>query len=311
MGPEFSGIDTLEQKMATELDLPDDELVPNVDIDMPDDDEEVEDIEWQVSDVAQATASPIERSERAKTFGLDTHPPLVDTRFLSVLVTGAPGVGKTVFAASIYKYGPANPILFLDCDGGLMSVRDKPLHVHTMTQSDAIDRVVKLVRRYPDAWSTVVLDSLSSYYLMLLDEIKRKRGAGPDDPNQIQDYQVALILSRRRMRQLTALPLHVVVTALENTRQDELLGIVRTEPSVSGKFAGEVGKYFDMHGNLSVLVRGKKRIRILSVQPTRRFQAKDRTGLFGDDIENPNLARMVAAYCSQTMFVQEDSNAES
>jgi len=227
---------------------------------------------------------------------LETHLPKVDARFLSVLITGQPGVGKTVLACSICEFPEALPVLVLDCDGGLMSVRDKPLAVHTMTQTSALDKVIWAYKKGKAPWGTVILDSLTAYYLMLLEEIGRKRGGQRDEPNQLQDYQRALIIARRQIRQLVACPCHVMVLALEYTQQDDLTSTIRTGPAVPGKFAYEVAKYFDVHGNLVVSMKGKDRSRVLTVQPSRRFQAKDRTGLFEDEIVSPNMSHIVAEY---------------
>lgn len=139
---------------------------------------------------------------------------------LKMLVYGHPGAGKTVLAATANDHAALAPALFLNFEGGLLSVSGRgDIDAIDITSIDQLEEVHKqLVGRRPpfDQYRTVIIDSASEMYNLSLqeavDDRVKSRGGSLDFVDR-GDYGTAGYQVKRIFRNFRDLPLTVIATA--------------------------------------------------------------------------------------------------
>jgi len=143
---------------------------------------------------------------------LATVSPKMSVEFLRILLYGPPGAGKTYFTGSFAEVEEAHPVLYLEIEGGPMSIRDQDVEMHQLTETSTIEVVRRIMREEPGRWKTVVLDSLTGYYGMLIGEIVSGRTSGTKPKDlvpELRDYLKATLAIRRHVRVLTLSLIHI------------------------------------------------------------------------------------------------------
>jgi hypothetical protein len=216
-----------------------------------------------------------------------------------LLVYGEPGVGKTYFCATAQDSEDTRPMLFLDVEGGVVTIRKrKDIDVRPVRSIDDVVQVQNELFKDPSYYKTVVLDSLSELQRLDMRTIMKVEKATARNPEAIDEdvaTQRAWGKSRERLSRIIRayrdLPCHTIMTALVGTEQEDKDSPVKLYyPSMPGKLRGEVPGYFDVVGFMQAVPDSSGGItRTLQVQKTKRVVAKDRTGSLGDIINNPTI----------------------
>ena len=93
---------------------------------------------------------------------------------------GEPGVGKTPFVATAMDHKDTRPVLVLDCDGGILSARDrKDLHVKQVRTEAQIREFGNMLREAADystdpptmPYKTVIIDTYSELVKLMMRDI--------------------------------------------------------------------------------------------------------------------------------------------
>jgi len=216
------------------------------------------------------------------------------TRLVRLLIYGDTGVGKTFLAASAADVPEMRPVLFCDCDEGLLTVRNRLEHityvaVRSFAQMLIVTRRLRSESGLPEPLAnTLVIDNLSELYHLQLDSrVKKVDTLIPE----LRDWQDVTNRTRRLLRSLKRLDMHLIVTAPANVVRDETSGALFRTPELPGKLAWQLGRYFDIVGYLTVTAGrpGTELVRQMQVQPYRRIIAKDRSGNLTYIVENPTM----------------------
>lgn len=224
--------------------------------------------------------------------------------YLNFLVYGEPGAGKTWLAGTALDNKLTSPVLLLDVEGGAVTLRKrKDLDVIQIRTMDQIKQVNDEIFKSPGIpyYKTIIIDSLTE--LQKLDMRTVQKGEKLKNAEKVDEdvpSQRAWGKSGERMRRtITAyrdLPCHIIATCLVGTEYDEANGTTSFYPSLPGKLRGDVPGYFDVVGFLKAESKkqGQKTvtIRTLQVAKTARVVAKDRTGVLGLVIDEPNIPDM-------------------
>lgn len=185
---------------------------------------------------------------------------------LKILVYGASGAGKTVFAA-----GMPYPILYLDFDqkadsAALFYKNDKErlenIDVRqlgeTMQSGSPIEQLEKIIRDelIPQQktgemkYKTLVVDSLTTFSSAVLNHIiatnpgvKRVSSRQGVQPT-ISDYGILRREFQKLIPGLLSLPCNVVMLGHIATEKDEITGQVFRGPHMDGSFARDLPIYF-------------------------------------------------------------------
>lgn len=188
---------------------------------------------------------------------------------LKVLLLGAPGAGKTCFAA-----GLPYPMLYIDLDNKVDSAalfykNDKErlagITVKSITRKAAVtaeddpieqlnqimrDEIAGPLKDGTFAYKTIVLDSISAFSTAALKHIIRtnpgikgvetKQGKQPDRPH----YGILLRWLHEYIPAFLDIPCNIVMCAHLETYKDESTGLVMRMPMMDGSFAEKLPQFF-------------------------------------------------------------------
>ena len=227
---------------------------------------------------------------------------------LNVLPYGEPGCGKTRLALSV---GEVLYTLYLDVDNGLKTILTIPKAQRDLWMSNIVplrftdfkdlDKIYQLLTKNdPVLWTkhfasighpeviitkpfeAIVVDTWSMMNWEIKEEKRKnigKQGAGAlaFRPNiEIQDWGNIIDLNEMAIKAFCELPVTFVCCMHEQFFEDKKGGRTSGTPAINGKFAPEIGKYFDIVGHMSVNVTGDY---VMDTAMKARYQAKTRIPL--------------------------------
>jgi len=148
-------------------------------------------------------------------------------RNMKICVYGPQGAGKTTFAAMAQDHPDMKDVLFLDCEGGLMSVVSRgDIHYERIHSTAQLEEVFwKIANGDPEyrQFRTFVIDSVTELQAVNIEEVvsesieKEKRRGRVDrsiDEPHLRDYGKRTSRLRRILRWYKNLPVNAIPTAL-------------------------------------------------------------------------------------------------
>lgn len=231
-------------------------------------------------------------------------------RYLNALVYGTSGQGKTLLGAT----GPS-PIIFIDMDDGLQSVRSvrpelvtelgidtKQIYTERVRNYAELKKTITKIgalRNHPAFPKTIVIDNLTvAQSICMQERISGDESVSIDRLPERQDWGVLLQRMRAIVRYLRDLPCNSYFVAMEQEKEGAI------GPALQGAIFREIPAMCDLVARYSILSRevddgaGGKTIeerRFLQCQPSAAIPgrslaviAKDRSGRLSR-FEKPNL----------------------
>jgi hypothetical protein len=235
-----------------------------------------------------------------------------DTATLCAVIHGEPGVGKSTLAASA-----PGPVLVLDAEGGFRFIKGRKIRWDPVTEPvpeagdwdycivpvmewATVHAAHKVLQSGQHPFNAVVLDSLTEIQKRLVDNV-----AGVEQPSQQQWGQILRSMEDfvRKLRDLTFHPITPVQAVIFLCLTHHRDGVFR--PFVKGSLELSLPAFVDMVGYLYTQTDASGGIeRVLLIQPTSEFEAKDRTGVltetYGSAIPSPNFIEIIDTI--QTLF---------
>ncbi len=189
---------------------------------------------------------------------------------MNMLIYGKPGVGKTFLAASSDLVPEMRPVMYLNIEGGDMTLRHAAPNIKKIPQDGSL------------TW-----DQLEAVY----DALARQCYNGPK-PGEFVPRKNGEQL-RKWVRRSRDLPLNVIMCAHEIEEKDNMTGLISHKPQLSGKLSNEVAGFFDIVTYLYVKSeerQGKQvPVRKLLTGHLEGYVAKDRSGALPLVIEDPTM----------------------
>jgi phage nucleotide-binding protein len=229
---------------------------------------------------------------------LQVKPPSEVIMHLNALVYGEAGVGKTYLGGTADDDARMSPVLIVDVEGGLATLRErKSIDVVTVRSMKQIEELYNKLYHSIDNnriyYKTVVIDSLTELAdldmrVVMKDAYQRNPDKVDVDVPSPREWGKVRNHIRLIVRAFRDLPCHVLYTSH--------VGILAEEgqptkyfPGFAGKLGREIPGFMDVVGYMYSDNKEGVINRYMQVQGTRRVVAKDRTDSLGDVIENPSL----------------------
>lgn len=217
---------------------------------------------------------------------------------MNLLIYGEPGVGKTRLAGSAADHEDTAPVLILDVEGGVISLRHR--NDIDVIQVRDIDTIVKvhdqLQKEKGGGYRTVVIDSLSELQKLDMRTVMQEEyNRQPDRTDKDVPSQRAWGKSQERLRRIIRgykdLPVHTIMTAKVTQTTDEQTNVTHYYPALPGKMRGDAPGFFDIVGYLRVKEEQNGAVirRLLQIQASSKIVAKDRTDSLGFDEEGKRI----------------------
>lgn len=217
-------------------------------------------------------------------------------RYLKALIYGEPGAGKT------YLVGTAPKPLFVDVEGGTMTIRDRDIAVVKVTSWEDLEEVLDNLEAKTKGWEkyeSLCLDSITEVQTLLHEQLLKEGAANSSrsrDPDvmEMQDWGKSLVRMQRVMRRFRDLPMHVFMTSLSEEGLDNAKQL-RVRPALQGRMAMLLPAIMDVVGYLYTETDAEDELhRMLLVQQMGKYIAKDRTGNLGTVIQDPTAEGLIA-----------------
>jgi len=237
--------------------------------------------------------------------------------WIKMLVYGDPGAGKTTLLGSAADVPEMCPVLIVDIEGGMKSIRNKWPQIEvirikdTLTESGRVKSMAwdNLFNLYEELkvgkydYKTIIIDSVSeAYNLAMLWVLKWMLESRPDrDPDLAdkREYAKARAIMLKMMRSFRDLDRHVLFTSLKSTKEDQGTGqLINYIPALPGKLAYEVPGFIDEVLYLDMVMKkdkeggGHTAMRRLLSQPVNKYLAKDRSDNLPMTLENPTMSEI-------------------
>lgn len=269
-----------------------------------------------------ATTTDISKENQSLRDILQVRSPGEVVDYINFLPYGDPGVGKTFLAGTAEDHADTSPVLYLDVDGGVTTLRHRPtldvvpirsiqpvpggppclndiyetLHKSIYTDTKGIARL----RHY----KTVVIDRLDE--LSDLDMRFIMTAAYNRNPDKVdidvpspREYGINRSHMRKLVRAFRDLPCHVIFVCGVAAKSEDGQP-TKYFPGFTGKLQTEIAGFCDIVGYYYNDNTTGEVVRKIQFQGTRRVQAKDRTGTLGEIMENPTIPMMWNLINSQT-----------
>jgi hypothetical protein len=239
-------------------------------------------------------ATPANEELRQK---LQVQPPDALVEFLNLFVYGDTGVGKTYLGGTAADDPRTSPVLFVDVEGGLTTIKDrKDIDVVKVRDMKTIERVgTELAQVGKNIYyKTVVIDSLTELAdLDMRTVMKIAYNRNPDkvdiDVPSPREWGTVRNHIRIITRHFKDLPCHVMFTGHVGVEQDESLP-AKYYPGFAGKLAREIPGFVDIVGYYTQKANSEGVVvRTLQTQGTNRVVAKDRTGALAMQVIDPTI----------------------
>jgi len=216
-----------------------------------------------------------------------------------MMIYGEPGVGKTHFIGTATEHKLTSPLLIIDIDGGVSTLRKKK--DIDVIQIRSFNELIKTFRTLKDAvpgdgkkfpYGTVAIDTFSELQQLDLGEImttfaRTNDKIDPDIPDQ-RGYGKSGSHMRDVIRAFRDLPCNLIVSCHSQTERDNNMKLV-TQIKLVGKLRIDIPGFLDIVGYLRAEEEGDEITRYLQFQKTATTIAKDRTGAFDPVEVNPTI----------------------
>jgi phage nucleotide-binding protein len=221
-----------------------------------------------------------------------------------MMIHGESGVGKTYLLGTAQDEKETSPVLILDIDGGIKTLRHRKdidvIQVRSIDQligvyRDLFNAIPSDGKKFP--YGTIGIDTFSELQQLDLIEVMREFGKMNDKidvdvPDQ-RGYGKSGTHMRKLARAFRDLPCNLILNCHTQSERDNNMRMIY-QPKLVGKLRIDIPGFLDVVGYYRAEADGDEVTRYLQLMKTETTMAKDRTGAF-DSIEvNPTIPSMWA-----------------
>lgn len=218
-------------------------------------------------------------------------------QYIKMLSYGAPGSGKTTLAGSM---ATSVKTIGLSAESGLLSLRNivgpdgKPLPIDyvNIEKFEDMEEAFRFLKLSKHDYQGVFIDSITEIQKACKDWIMEKSGRDME----MRDWGTLANKIERMVRSFRDLPMHVNVTALEESETDKLTGEMRVLPALQGSVQRQLPAYFDLvlYCFAKEIGEGedKKIKHHVLTRNSGKYIGKDRSGKLPSVIQDPTFAKI-------------------
>jgi len=214
------------------------------------------------------------------------------TKYLSILVHGDSGVGKTRFAGTMVEAGLKVLYIVLNEDELLtldqVGIKGYDYHIITNYEKQLWPLYLALRRNKP-GYEGVVLDGLGDFQQAAKDyELAGGEGVGAKFMEEamrgnrrmyLQNWGNLLEMTRHFLDPFLKLPMHKIITCVSEADDDPKTGKTKVYPALQGSLQQLIAAHFSVVGYSYIAHWGPSTYYCLTTQPHEALATKDRTGL--------------------------------
>lgn len=223
----------------------------------------------------------------------------IKNQFLKILCYGQPGSGKTTFAGS-----PARRFrtLVLSAESGLLSLQNLRHDDGSLVEIDYspirkfedMEQAFLELKNGKHPYTAIGIDSLTEIQKVCMDHIMETQKR---EQMEMRDWGTLAMKIERMVRSFRDLPMHVIVTALEESETDKLTGEVRVLPALKGSVQQQLPAYFDevfyCYAKEITHDDGKKEHKhYILTRNSGKFIGKDRSGKLPAVMVDPDFGKV-------------------
>lgn len=226
-------------------------------------------------------------------------PPAESITWLNAMFHGEPGVGKTYLLGTAQDHPETSPLLVIDIDGGISTLRHRKdidvIQVRSVKQLiDAYRMLYNAIpsdgKKYP--YGTIGIDTLSELQQLDLKEVmvafsKINDKIDADIPDQ-RGYGKSGAHMRDIVRAFRDLPCNTIINCHSQSDRDNNMKLI-TFPKLVGKLRIDIPGFLDIVGFYRAEQDGDNVRRLMQFQKTETTIAKDRTGAFAPVEVDPTI----------------------
>lgn len=219
---------------------------------------------------------------------------MADINWIKGLIYSGAGVGKTRWLGSAIGDPDTDRVVFLDIEGGIISLQDIPREKYEYKKiGDKVSKVQVLKAFEDEIWKiiagtppykgikTIAVDGGSELQNRDLEDI-----VGSKDDIDRDDYRKSTTRLRKLFRTLRDAPFHVLMTALEKKAMDPKTGaVLSVGPALTRALAESTVGFMDFVWNEQIDANNK---RVFVTQRSNGVYAKTR-----DSVEKPMFPKLI------------------
>lgn len=227
-----------------------------------------------------------------------------------MLVYGQGGVGKTTFTSTAPK-----PLL-ADCENGskYFGLRGITMDIALIENWNDIEQFYLHVKNHPE-YETVVVDPIGELMEKLklhIQRSKEKKWVQYDGSLTMSGWGEMKDRMRNFVKSIKDLGRHMILVAHVEEKDDE--GKVIKRPKIMTKISEDLIALVDIVGMMEVIRQPNEAgevvdKRVIRVQPTEKYEGKDRTGQLGSVVE-PDFQKIVNACQGTEVYAWSSEKAK-
>lgn len=233
---------------------------------------------------------------------LNVQSPQESIDWLNILIYGEPGAGKTFFSGTALDHPETRPVLMLDVDGGVTTLRKRQdldvIQIRDMlTLQNTGNALYNDCKSGDSYYKTVVIDTGTELQkidmaTVMKEQFNKKPETTDIDVPSPREWGKSGNRMREILRVFRDLPMNFILTMHLNEDISDS-GLRKVYPSVPGKLKNELSGFFDVVGYLRTMSKKNgtevEIIREMQFVNTEKVLAKDRFTALGQTITNPTM----------------------